>query len=277
MAMLDATVGLAWPKAAWEWADANLTDFDKAFYVAVVVNLGFYMLSGIPNVIFSQFSFFDKYKIQKDSKQRAGQPSLGEVLKYVVLMHLTMYMPLALGMALASPFWDSVKFNYEDLPAWYMFIPKLIAAHYIEDLYHYLFHRALHHPTLYWIHKVHHSFPEPYAIVAGYAHPIEQMLLGAGFMIPAMIFTDHVAFWYIWNIARIFETAEAHLGYEIPWLPLTPFHYLPFWGGASFHDFHHSHNAGNFASTFTLWDKLFGTNTAYVRFQNEGSTAKKVE
>lgn len=49
-------------------------------------------------------------------------------------------------------------------------------------------------------------------------------------------------------------------GYEIP---LNPLHLIPFYAGARFHDFHHMNFVGNYASTFTWWDKLLKTDNQY--------------
>ncbi len=35
--------------------------------------------------------------------------------------------------------------------------------------------------------------------------------------------------------------------------------FIPFYGSTEHHDLHHSKNKGNYASTFTIWDKVFGT------------------
>lgn len=40
-------------------------------------------------------------------------------------------------------------------------------------------------------------------------------------------------------------------------------HFLPFWAGADFHDYHHMAFVGNYASSFRWWDALFGTDSAY--------------
>jgi methylsterol monooxygenase len=37
------------------------------------------------------------------------------------------------------------------------------------------------------------------------------------------------------------------------------FRYVPFWGTVEHHNRHHSHSRGNYASTFTYLDRLFGT------------------
>ena len=37
--------------------------------------------------------------------------------------------------------------------------------------------------------------------------------------------------------------------------------------GAEFHDFHHYNFVGNYASTFTWWDKIFGTDQQYKEYR----------
>lgn len=53
---------------------------------------------------------------------------------------------------------------------------------------------------------------------------------------------------------------EAHSGYEFPWSPMRV---LPFVGGPSFHDHHHSNNVGNYAGSCYLWDLMLGTSDHY--------------
>lgn len=36
--------------------------------------------------------------------------------------------------------------------------------------------------------------------------------------------------------------------------------------GARFHDFHHLNFTGNYASTFTWWDKIFGTDKQFKEY-----------
>ncbi|KAL6981807.1 hypothetical protein U1Q18_023427 [Sarracenia purpurea var. burkii] len=48
--------------------------------------------------------------------------------------------------------------------------------------------------------------------------------------------------------------------YEFPW---SPSKYVPFYGGAEYHDYHHfvgGKSQSNFASVFTYCDYLYGTN-----------------
>jgi sterol desaturase/sphingolipid hydroxylase (fatty acid hydroxylase superfamily) len=37
-------------------------------------------------------------------------------------------------------------------------------------------------------------------------------------------------------------------------------------GSASYHDFHHTHNVGNYSSFFQIWDTIFGTNKSYFKY-----------
>lgn len=57
-------------------------------------------------------------------------------------------------------------------------------------------------------------------------------------------------------------------GYDIP---LNPLHLIPCYAGARFHDFHHMNFVGNYASTFTWWDKLLKTDNQYNKhMQKQG-------
>lgn len=47
--------------------------------------------------------------------------------------------------------------------------------------------------------------------------------------------------------------------YDFPW---TPTKYIPFYGGADYHDYHHyvgGMSQSNFASVFTYCDYIYGT------------------
>ena len=50
-------------------------------------------------------------------------------------------------------------------------------------------------------------------------------------------------------------TVDAHCGYDLPW---SPFSFIPLFGGALMHDYHHSSVFGNYGAT-VIWDRLMGT------------------
>ncbi len=58
----------------------------------------------------------------------------------------------------------------------YVILPRLYLCAVIEDGWHYFIHRGLHNKYLYkYVHKVHHTFPTPFGLVAEYSHPVEQI------------------------------------------------------------------------------------------------------
>lgn len=67
-------------------------------------------------------------------------------------------------------------------------------------------------------------------------------------------------------IAFFFFPSPLHSGYDVP---LNPLHLVPFYAGARFHDFHHMNFIGNYASTFTWWDRLFGTDSQYIAYKEK--------
>lgn len=58
----------------------------------------------------------------------------------------------------------------------YSILARCFLCAVLEDTWHYFFHRLLHHRSIYkHIHKVHHSFQDPFGMVAEYAHPLETL------------------------------------------------------------------------------------------------------
>ncbi|CAN7119054.1 unnamed protein product [Brassica rapa subsp. narinosa] len=56
---------------------------------------------------------------------------------------------------------------------------------------------------------------------------------------------------------------EASMAYDFPW---TLTNYVPFYGGAEYHDYHHyvgGQSQSNFASVFTYCDYIYGTDKGY--------------
>lgn len=62
------------------------------------------------------------------------------------------------------------------------------------------------------------------------------------------------------------ETQDGHCGYDFSW---SPYRLIPFSTSAAYHDFHHSHNVGNYSSFFSFWDTLFGCNNDYYAFEEK--------
>ncbi len=70
----------------------------------------------------------------------------------------------------------------------------------------------------------------PLGIAAEYAHPIESLFLGIGTLVGPVLFTRHLFSLWVWLFVRLYQTVEAHSGYDFPWSPTK---LIPFWGGMS--------------------------------------------
>eukprot|EP00186_Timspurckia_oligopyrenoides_P000025 CAMPEP_0182441876 /NCGR_PEP_ID=MMETSP1172-20130603/873_1 /TAXON_ID=708627 /ORGANISM="Timspurckia oligopyrenoides, Strain CCMP3278" /LENGTH=185 /DNA_ID=CAMNT_0024636463 /DNA_START=572 /DNA_END=1129 /DNA_ORIENTATION=- len=146
-------------------------------------------------------------------------------------------------------------------------IVQILMCFLIEDFFFYWGHRALHTRFLYrLIHHVHHEHSAPFGLAAEYAHPLEVIFLGMATIIGPMLMNLHVVTTWIFLFFRCLQTIECHSGYNFPW---SLNNWFPFYGGADFHDHHHKHFSGNYASTFTWADYVHGTDTAYRKWKAE--------
>ena len=143
----------------------------------------------------------------------------------------------------------------------------LVAAQFIflvllDDAYFYFFHRLLHvNPYLYrTIHKVHHRAFAPFPLEYIYVHPLEWMLGAVAIpvgLITIFALNGSISVHAFWAFAfwRNFHEIDIHSG-----LSSSIGKMIPFYGTTEHHDRHHMKKTqGNYASTFTMWDRLLNT------------------
>jgi 4,4-dimethyl-9beta,19-cyclopropylsterol-4alpha-methyl oxidase len=139
----------------------------------------------------------------------------------------------------------------------------------VEDYTNYWLHRMLHSKWGYdKIHRIHHEYNASFGYAAAYAHWAEILIFGFGSLLGPVIVPGHMITLWLWMILRQMEAIESHCGYDFPW---TPSKYIPFYGGAEYHDYHHfvgGKSQSNFASAFTYCDYIYGTDKGY-RYQKE--------
>lgn len=156
--------------------------------------------------------------------------------------------------------------NPDDFPSSFELLKHFIYFMILDDIAFYWCHRLFHTPFLYKnFHKKHHEYKDSIGLAATYSHPFDFFFTGA---VPAMIggavlgHNCHIFTFYLWSIWRTSEGTDGHSGYEFPW---SPFRVLPFSAGASFHEFHHTKNIGNYSSFFTIWDAICRTSPYYFK------------
>ncbi|BAT99582.1 hypothetical protein VIGAN_10103800 [Vigna angularis var. angularis] len=160
------------------------------------------------------------------------------------------------------------------LPSWKIILTQIIFYFILEDFVFYWGHRMLHTKWLYTnVHSVHHEYATPFGLTSEYAHPAEILFLGFATIIGPVLTGPHLMTLWTWMSLRVLETVEVHCGYHFPW---SLSNFIPLYGGADFHDYHHRllyTKSGNYSSTFTYMDWIFGTDTGYKNLK----ASKKAE
>ncbi len=152
---------------------------------------------------------------------------------------------------------DFIDFS---LPTVWVFTWQLILIFLIDDLYFYFYHAALHTKFLYKrIHKTHHRSTMPIPMEYIFTHPLEWFFGAIGPFIGLVVIASFseiniYAFWVMSALRNLHEL-DIHSGIKSSKITSL----IPFYGTTEHHDLHHSKNRGNYASTFTFWDKVFGT------------------
>ncbi|XP_072019899.1 methylsterol monooxygenase 1-like [Amphiura filiformis] len=255
-------------KNAWLYMNENYSKFIIATIGSYIIHELAYFLICLPGFICQFIPAMQKYKIQPNKPETAANQ--WKCLKLIIFSHVCIDFPF-IGGAYFYIEYFGISMTWDDMPAWYQMLPRMYACLIIEDTWHYFVHRALHDRRVYkYIHKIHHSFQAPFGMTAEYAHPAETMILGMGFMWAILLTCSHISVLWMWLIFRLVETIEVHSGYDVPYL--NPLHLLPFYAGPRFHDFHHMNFNGNYSSTFTWWDKIFGTDRQWNDFNKTKAT-----
>ncbi|KAL9246785.1 hypothetical protein vseg_020278 [Gypsophila vaccaria] len=257
---------LTYPETLWFNYSANKSDY---FLYCHNILFLFVIFSFIPlPLVFAEivsWSNIDRYKIQPKVKLSFGE--MVACYKIVMKMFFLIVGPLQLVS------YPSVKLigirTGLPLPSGWEMVSQLIVYFMVEDYTNYWIHRFLHGKWGYEnIHKVHHEYTAPIAFAAPYAHWAEVLILGIpSFLGPAMAPGHMITFW-LWIALRQIEAIETHSGYDFPWSPTK---YIPFYGGAEHHDYHHyvgGQSQSNFASVFTYCDYIYGTDKGF-RYQKK--------
>ncbi|GMJ00372.1 sterol-4alpha-methyl oxidase 1-1 [Hibiscus trionum] len=203
---------------------------------------------------------FNKYKIQP--KVSLTSSEMFKCYKDVMRMFVLVVGPLQLA---SYPSTKMIGIHTGlPLPSVWEILSQLVVYFMIEDYTNYWLHRFLHGKWGYEkIHRVHHEYTAPIGFAAPYAHWLEILILGIPSFLGPAIAPGHMITLWLWIALRQIEAIETHSGFDFPW---TPTRFIPFYGGADYHDYHHyvgGQSQSNFASVFTYCDYIYGTDKGY--------------
>lgn len=251
---------VSWVEGLWAsyyaWMD---NDFLATGFLFLVIHEVVYFGRSLPWYILDQTNVLRKFKIQDKTISNAEQM---QCLKDVLISHFIVEAFPIFGF---QPICNFLGIDYSaNFPTLKNFLIQITAFFFMEDTWHYWFHRLLHYGPFYkHIHKQHHKYAAPFGLTAEYAHPVEVAVTGLGTVGSPLLWSYllgnvHLVTVITWVVLRLFQAIDAHSGYEFPW---SLHHFFPIWAGADHHDDHHKYFVGNYSSSFRHWDYVLGTET----------------
>ena len=100
-----------------------------------------------------------------------------------------------------------------------------------------------------------------------YAHPVEDLVSNTLSTIAGpLLLGSHATVLWLYTALKLWQSIDAHSGYDMP-PPVSPWSVIRWMDCAPAHDYHHSHNVGNYGGYFMFWDWLMGTDVDYAKFQ----------
>ncbi|MFT6982207.1 MAG: sterol desaturase/sphingolipid hydroxylase (fatty acid hydroxylase superfamily) [Crocinitomicaceae bacterium] len=194
---------------------------------------------------------FKRYRIQHKPYVK------GVLSKRLPLYVLNIFLVLALTVPSLLFLEDYIDTTW---PSLWLFIGQLFFILIIDDVWFYFSHRWMHRNkwALKNIHSIHHRATTPFPIEYLYVHPLEWMLGMVGIMIGvALVFiVMPVNIYVFWVMGFIRNMHEIHIHSDLK-IPLL--NWIPFVSSTEKHDLHHSKLNGNYASMFSVWDKIMKT------------------
>lgn len=219
----------------------------RYFIVALIGFLIFY-------VIFRRRFFFKKIQ-QKFPANNDYFRELGYSL-------LTMLIFSSVIVFLNSPTIVIYTTRYQSIDeyGWFYYFSVFPILFIMHDLYFYIMHRIMHHPSLFkYIHLVHHKSTNPSPWAAYAFHPLEAIIeqgIVVIFYFTLPIHISHLAIFFLFSIVY---NVYGHLGYELYPKGFNKTRIGRWINTSVNHNQHHQYFKGNYGLYTLIWDRIFGT------------------
>lgn len=222
----------------------------------IIITLSIFIISALLGGIYTYFVLnsesLKKHKIQQFRRQT-------DIFKQHFPLILTNMLLLTSVTGIALYFTQAAfTLKFPSLP---ILIGQSLFLIFLDDAYMYFFHKFLHKNPFFFrnVHKIHHKACPPFPLDFMYVHPFEWLGGMGGAAVGAIaiyfVFGEINAFpLWIFGAFRNLHEIEIHSGLKSVFAQ-----YIPFMGLTEHHEHHHIYLEGNYASTFTIWDKIFQT------------------
>jgi len=249
---------------------SNYTAYQAVLVCCTVIPIGTYWLNGLCFLMVDlckRPDVFKPFKLQpsKASPFAAWNPVVvRKVVTNLLIGQFCVIVPIAFFYAECTS--RGIGFRADlQLPSAAEMFHDYICFVIGNELIFYYGHAAFHSKALYKrVHKIHHEFSAPVALVATYCHPLEMLVSNIlPLTLTGFLMQTHLYTFAVWGVFAILGTQLHHSGYHWP--------FIPSWDEQpDFHDFHHGNFTSNFGSIGFL-DAIHGTNVPFMEMQKAKS------
>lgn len=232
----------------WEFYFAAFQKISSRYFIVALIGfLIFY-------VIFRRRFFFKK--IQQKF------PANSDYFRELGYSLLTMLIFSSVIVFLNSPTIVIYTTRYQSIDeyGWFYYFSVFPILFIMHDLYFYIMHRIMHHPSLFkYIHLVHHKSTNPSPWAAYAFHPLEAIIeqgIVVIFYFSLPIHISHLAIFFLFSIVY---NVYGHLGYELYPKGFNKTRIGRWINTSVNHNQHHQYFKGNYGLYTLIWDRIFGT------------------